>query len=280
MADHNTLIGGTVREIESGTVLFGGVLREIESGMTLVNGVAREIEIAPSGPPTIERVFADNSWEAIVYACQNNLVPSTWKVADSKVMTVGSVDYQIDIIGKKHDDYADGSGKAPLTFQFHECCKGGPSEDGYNMVGYSADNNIWETSEMRLTHLPGIKQMLPSVIRNAIRPVNKLTTAGLNSTKINTNGEELFLLSEIEIFGTVINSMGKEGVRYEYYANGGSTAKETNGINTEAWWERSPFRVIDPDTALFKRIFCSVDDGEAGYTYGHSYLGVAPAFCF
>lgn len=44
MADHNTLIGSTGREIESGTVLIGGVLREIESGMVLVGGVAREIE--------------------------------------------------------------------------------------------------------------------------------------------------------------------------------------------------------------------------------------------
>lgn len=40
---HSTNIGGTAREIESGTVLIGGVLREIESGLVLVNGVAREI---------------------------------------------------------------------------------------------------------------------------------------------------------------------------------------------------------------------------------------------
>ena len=46
---HNTNIGGTAREFESGTVLIGGVLREIESGLVLVNGVAREIEfvVAP-----------------------------------------------------------------------------------------------------------------------------------------------------------------------------------------------------------------------------------------
>ena len=43
MADHNTLIGSTARENESGTMLIGGVLREIESGLALVNGVAREI---------------------------------------------------------------------------------------------------------------------------------------------------------------------------------------------------------------------------------------------
>lgn len=46
MADHNTRIGSTEREIDSGTVLIGGVLREIESGLTLAGGVAREIEFA------------------------------------------------------------------------------------------------------------------------------------------------------------------------------------------------------------------------------------------
>lgn len=43
---HNTNIGGTAREFESGTVLIGGVLREIESGLVLVGGVAREIALA------------------------------------------------------------------------------------------------------------------------------------------------------------------------------------------------------------------------------------------
>ena len=36
-------------------------------------------------------------------------------------MFINGTEYQIDIIGKGHDDYADGSGKAPLTFQLHDC---------------------------------------------------------------------------------------------------------------------------------------------------------------
>lgn len=45
---HNTLISGTAREIESGTVLIGDVGQEIESGLVLANGVAREISFGPS----------------------------------------------------------------------------------------------------------------------------------------------------------------------------------------------------------------------------------------
>lgn len=45
MADHNTKVGSTGREIEAGTTLVGGVSREIESGLVLVGGVQREISL-------------------------------------------------------------------------------------------------------------------------------------------------------------------------------------------------------------------------------------------
>lgn len=64
MADHNTLIGSTSREIEGGTVLIGGVLREIESGLALVNGVAREIEFAED--LVIVKITGSSSGFAIV----------------------------------------------------------------------------------------------------------------------------------------------------------------------------------------------------------------------
>ena len=65
--------------------------------------------------------FADNDWASIIAACHSGSVPSTWVVGNSKTMTINGASYQVDIIGKNHDDYADGSGKAPLTFQMHTC---------------------------------------------------------------------------------------------------------------------------------------------------------------
>ena len=64
-------------------------------------------------------VFAKNTWEKIIKACQDNEVPETWVVGSQKAMTINGVDYLIDIIGKNHDTYATG-GKAPLTFQMHD----------------------------------------------------------------------------------------------------------------------------------------------------------------
>lgn len=65
--------------------------------------------------------FADNTWEEIIAVCRTGIAPDSWAVGDSKTMTIGGTAYQVDIIGKNHDEYADGSGTAPLTFQLHDC---------------------------------------------------------------------------------------------------------------------------------------------------------------
>lgn len=74
-----------------------------------------------TAPVTYKANFADNTWEQIIDACHKNKVPATWVVGSQKAMTINGTAYAIDIIGKGHDDYADGSGKAPLTFQLHDC---------------------------------------------------------------------------------------------------------------------------------------------------------------
>ena len=68
--------------------------------------------------------FADNDWSAIIAACHSGSVPSSWVAGNSKTMTINGASYQVDIIGKNHDTYASG-GKAPLTFQLHDCYAAG-----------------------------------------------------------------------------------------------------------------------------------------------------------
>ena len=109
------LVNGTTYEVKGGKCLVGGTSYDIKKGRTLIGGTGYDITFKPPYDP----VFANNTWEQIIEACHNNAVPDTWKVADQKPMTINGVDDQIDIIGKNHDDYADGSGKAPLTFQLH-----------------------------------------------------------------------------------------------------------------------------------------------------------------
>ena len=211
--------------------------------------------------------FADNDWASIIAACHSGSVPSTWVVGNSKTMTINGASYQVDIIGKNHDTYASG-GKAPLTFQLHDCYG-----ETKNMNSSNTNSGGWTSCAMRSTHLPAILALMPTEVQNGIREVNKLTSAGSQSATINTTADKLFLLSEIEIFGSVSYSKSGEGTQYDYYKAGNSKVKKRNG-SAAYWWERSPY-------ASGSASFCLVrSNGIADY-YGASYAnGVAFGFCF
>ena len=211
--------------------------------------------------------FADNDWSAIIAACHSGSVPSTWVVGNSKTMTINGASYQVDIIGKNHDTYASG-GKAPLTFQLHDCYA-----DTKQMNSSPTNSGGWTSCAMRSTHLPAILALMPTEVQNGIREVNKLTSAGSQSATINTTADKLFLLSEIEIFGSVSYSKSGEGTQYDYYKAGNSKVKKRSG-SADYWWERSPG---GSDAAAF----CLVgSNGYAGYGAASSTRGVAFGFCF
>ena len=220
--------------------------------------------------PSFPATFADATWEQIIDACRQNAVPDTW-VADGtcyKDMEINGTNYRIDIIGKNHDDYADGSGKAPLTFQMHDCYT-----ETKQINSSNTNSGGWQNSAMRTTHLPAILNMMPAEVKAAIRDVQKKSSAGNQSSSIQTTNDKLFLLSEIEIFGSTNYSFAGEGKQYAYYQAGNSKVKNLSG-GANYWWERSP--LFSNSTA-----FCSVDSsGNASADTASTSRGVAFGFCF
>lgn len=211
--------------------------------------------------------FADNDWSAIIAACHSGSVPSTWVVGNSKTMTINGASYQVDIIGKNHDTYTAG-GKAPLTFQLHDCYA-----DTKAMNSSNTNSGGWTSCAMRSTHLPAILALMPTEVRSGIREVNKLTSAGSQSATINTTADKLFLLSEVEVFGSNSYSAAGEGTQYDYYKAGNSKVKNRNG-SAASWWERSPY-------ARYSTRFCLVNgNGGANYITASDASCVAFGFCF
>lgn len=211
--------------------------------------------------------FADNEWSEIIAACQSGNVPASWVVGNYKNMTINGKAYRIDIIGKNHDTYAAG-GTAPLTFQMHDCYT-----ETKQMNSSNTNSGGWQNSAMRTTHLPAILNLMPAEVKAAIREVQKKTSAGNQSSSIQTTNDKLFLLSEIEIFGSTAYSYAGEGTQYAYYQAGNSKVKNRNG-GADYWWERSP-RSSD------STFFCLVDrNGNASATSASGSYGVAFGFCF
>ena len=194
-------------------------------------------------------VFANNTWEDIIAACQAGEVPDTWVPGDSKEMTIGGAVHPVMIIGKNHDDYADKSGKAPLTLMTKHCVRknkyGWTGTDGEYM--YTASDS-WESSYLRnevLNDTYGIGGTiiddLPSLVSGSVRKVLKQTAKAYDLSKISTTEDQLFLLSEVEVFGSNANSTPGEGTVYEYFlANGGEGRKKTYNGSASSWWTRSP----------------------------------------
>ena len=211
--------------------------------------------------------FADNEWSEIIAACQSGDVPDSWVVGNYKNMTINGKAYRIDIIGKNHDTYASG-GTAPLTFQMHDCY-----DETKQMNSSNTNSGGWQNSAMRTTHLPAILNMMPAEVKAAIRDVQKKSSAGNQSSSIQTTNDKLFLLSEIEIFGSTTYSFAGEGKQYAYYQAGNSKVKNLSG-SAYYWWERSPISSISAS-------FCIVySNGTAGANVASNSYGVAFGFCF
>lgn len=252
-------VDGKARKVKGGYIGVDGKARKIKKGyIGDANGVAR---LCWSG---VDPVFANNTWEEIAMACQAGAVPDTWAVGDQKTMTIDGTDYVIDIIGKDHDDYSDGSGKAPLTFQLHDC---------YNTqarMHSSATTSIgWSGCEMRKTTLPAIHAKLPTAIKTLVKKVNKYTN---KSGTLETTQDSLFLLSEMEIYGEITYSKEGEGTQYAYYAAGNSPKKKFEGTVDEYWtrsiYTSTGFLIVYPINGLTASARADKEDG------------IAFAFCF
>lgn len=208
--------------------------------------------------------FGENSWADIILACQTKTVPNTWNVGDSCNMTINNKTYAIDIIGKNHDDYADGSGKAPLTFQMHTTYA-----TQYKMNGAEYNNCGWKNCLVRTSNaFPALKKVMPAEVVAALKAVTKKTTAGGASSAIDTTADTLFLLSEIEVQGTRTYSYAGEGTQYAYYQTAANRKKN------RAWYLRSP-RISNTSC------FCRTGwNGEADWSVASEVDGIAAAWCF
>ena len=216
-----------------------------------------------------DAVFANNDWATIVRLCQENKVPDTWNVGDSCNMTINNKTYAIDIIGKNHDDYADGSGKAPLTFQLHAC---------YSKAKMLSSNvtYTWQKSTMRTSTLPAILKRMPAEVQAAIREVTKLTGASAYLSELDSTADKLFILSDDEL-GIGYNSVAGEGTMYEYYTGASSRRiKQYNNTNSY-WWLRS----ICTDNNHKGRVKCINTSGSLyQFSGSDTDYGVTFGFCF
>ena len=217
-------------------------------------------------PFTIGDNLNDTDWADIDICGRLGMAQQFFKVGDSKTVNIGGTNYEVQIIGFNHDDKVSG-GKAAYSFQLVDCLN-----QTQQMNTGNTNTGGWNGSAMR-GRMSTYKSQLPAALRNVIKTVKKKSgTGGGSSSGTQQTNDDLFLLSEIEIFGTTTYSVAGEGTQYEWYKAGNTRIKKVNG-SANYWWERSP---ISGDTYCF----CIVgSSGNATISNADNSRGVSFGFC-
>lgn len=210
--------------------------------------------------------IAKNGTSSVVYAKAKAAMDAgtTWSVK----LTNGETMYYR-IIGINHDDLADGTGKAGLTF---ESTKRVWYQQSMNSKNTNAGG--WEKSELRNRLNSGdLWAELPANLQVKIKAVAKATdnkgdgSAGAPSTTT----DKVFLLSSTEVWG----NLDGDGTQYEYYASKGVTTSNFTGASAgNGRWTRS----VNPKSTWSFRSISSggAVDGEWAYRTKDVY----PVWCF
>ena len=210
--------------------------------------------------------IAKNGTSSVVYAKAKAAMDAGTKFS-TKLTDGKTLEYRI--VGINHDDLADGSGKAGLTFEASN------SALGYQKMNATNTNaGGWEKSELRGRLNSGdLWSLLPAELQSKVKAVKKLTDnqgGGKAGTPTATT-DKVFLLSVTEVWG----DMQSDGTQYEYYKSKGVTTSNYSGASSSSnHWTRS---VVPSYSASFRSVDYSGawSSNLATYTYC-----VFPAFSF
>lgn len=247
-----------------------------------------------------EIAAASTDDQARALAQKYKLVDEQGKLSDEEVrleLSDGSV-ASAQLVGIRHDDMSDGSGKAGLTFVTKQAL------DQHSMNA-SADNaGGWEASEMRSWLASTVLPKFPAELQSTIVSVKKATNNTGNTrdaSTVSTTDDKLWLLSATEVCGKIDwfaheygnqyayldDVVNTEGTQYERYTSEGITPhSDPSGTliknyqsEKSAWWYRSAFFFVYE--GLEHRYFYNVLP--TGYPYAYSapneQLGVVVGFC-
>ena len=217
-------------------------------------------------------------------------------------MTNGST-MEFRLIGMNHDDKADGTGKAGLTFMATDASKI-PAHAMFTSSNYTYVNGGWRDTDLRKQMNSGdIWTLMPQEFQSNISPVIKITDNGpatgpyYKKANVSSTVDKLWLISYNELVETSYwwynNAIEYEGSQYYFFKNKVTQNHSPNTVLNSShikvpyrwlwerwWWERSSspsnhsFLIIDYDGNP------SINGDPSGGISAGSDLGVVPCFSF
>lgn len=212
------------------------------------------------------------TWAEIEEIGKAGRAREVFKLGDTKTVTLTTGEKVVlRIIGFDHDDLADGSGKAPISWDMV-----GVLDDDHSMNVKPTNKGGWADCDMRAFLSNDLFEKLPDDLKEVIKPVFKLTGVGGESEELAKTSDKLWILSEREQYGRSFYSAPGEGKWYEFYRQEDAPwdRRYKNGEGDRAWYFlRSPYLGASAG-------FCVVNsDGARNYGSASYSYGVAVGFC-
>lgn len=258
------------------------------------------------GLPPVGKSLNDCSWKQIRMISDAGLAGQYFSVGDRKAVTlngtVGSLTfsnetYYCNIIGIDHNAAIEGANRIHFQFGFSSLSGGvhlAFVDSGYesmktsgawfNMNNTSKNTGGWNESLMKTVICPAFKSAMPSDLQAVLKATTKYSdnTGGGSDTAshVTATSEEVFLLSEFEVFGTRKNANSAEKnyqAQYSWYSSGKSNVRYRHSATDSIaeWWLRSVYNKGD-----ISYLFCNVNtSGSADSNNPRFSSGFAPAFC-
>lgn len=200
-------------------------------------------------PFSFSGTLQDATWQQINYIANNGLAEQYFSVGDEKTITLSTgEEVTLVILGFNHDDLADGSGKAGITFGMKNLLY------NYYIMNSSATNNGgWGNSTMRNSTMQALLLQLPIDLQSVIKYVTKNYSQGQGTGVLSQSTDKLWLLAISEIYAESHygSSYLQEGSQYSYWANaiGDTNSGDPNSAlikymnngqsYADYWWTRS-----------------------------------------
>ena len=233
-----------------------------EAMKTVVNKEAKDWTLDEQKAAATD--IAKNGTSSVVYAKAKAAMDAGTKFS-IKLTNGMALEYRI--VGINHDDLADGSGKAGLTF---EAVNGAFGEQCINSTD-RGDGVSWGDAELRQRMNSGdLWSLLPNDFAGMTQTVSKLNYYAkvVFPPNVETMNLNVFILSENEIYGG-------DG-QYEYFS--GKSVSQTNYANASLGfdrWTRTPSPI---DGSRHSRVLSNGSPGNCQRDTSEYY--VCPAWCF
>ena len=210
-------------------------------------------------PVQYDPILGNNSWDVIDDACSKGLEQSLWSVGDEIDISVMGETVTCLILGFKHDDLADGSGKASITFGLKNLMSflnpQAITVGNYAFYRHNTGMRNWFDTTLYNGIEDSLRTKLKQVTKNSIHQRWNVTRTSYPggtkvSTKVYFDSEKsgavyVFPFGAAEIKSAIVSSgegiyesgMAREGNPYSYYTTQSSVIKSlSNGIGAATEW--------------------------------------------